>query len=305
MSCYRLQEKSMLTLYALLVAAVLTNVRAINADDSPNSQAVVFANSQIKPWGMQIDGAAQGLLIDIQHALSIETGLTHKVLLQPYSRVIHSVYSGDVDMAALFDARVDLSRAIKIAPIAESPVILVGKAGMTPLTSLDELTGKTVGHMRGSKYGPTFDEATHFTRVPINTMSQALSMLLRGRIDAMAGVDLTFFWAIQARGFKPTQFTPLLVISRPVVSLYMSKKSSRPELLPLYRTAMNQLSEKGIIEDIFGHNTEWHQMDGWSEPWQPKTEYKSESLRNTNPHHHQSPNYAQPPSPDTDAHRQY
>lgn len=303
MGYYRFQDKSMLALCALLIAAVVINARDLSADDSPDTKAVVFANSQIKPWGMQIDGAPQGLLIDIQYALSLETGLTHKVLLQPYSRVIHSVYSGDVDMAVLFDARVDLSQVIKIAPIAESPVILVGKAGMDPLTSLDELTGKTVGHMRGSKYGPVFDEATHFTRVPINAMSQALSMLLRGRIDAMAGVDLTFFWAIQARGFKPTQFTPLLVISRPVVSLYMSKKTSRPELLPLYKTAMNQLSEKGIIEDIFGHNTEWYQMDGWSEPWQPKTKNDIEYLRNINPHHHRSPDYDQPLSPDINAHR--
>jgi polar amino acid transport system substrate-binding protein len=264
MSCRLLTFKATFTLCLLLTTAALHS--------QPVSTApVIFANSLIKPWGMEVNGSAQGLLIDVQYALSLETGLEHQVQLQPYGRVIHSIYAGDVDMAALFDARTDLSRVIKIAAIAESPVIIVGRSGMQPLTSIDELSGKLVGHMRGSKYGPIFDDATHFRKIPINTMQQALAMLIRGRIDAMTGVDLTFYWAIQQKRFSPTNFTPLLEISRPTVSLYMSKKSSRLELIPTYRAAMQKLHRSGVIDEIFGHNTQWQQMDGWSAPWSPST----------------------------------
>jgi polar amino acid transport system substrate-binding protein len=173
-------------------------------------------------------------------------------------------------MAGLFDARVDLTRVIKIAPIVESPVLIVGKAGMKPISSIEELRGKVVGHMRGSKYGPVFDEATHFTKTPINTMSQGLAMLYRGRIDAMAGVDLTFYWAIKEKRFAPSDFVPLLVISKPVASLYMSKTSPHQDLIPRYRKAMQYLHDTGVIDEIFGHSTDWDQMDGWSAPWVPK-----------------------------------
>ena len=236
---------------------------------STSKAPVVFANSQIKPWGMNIEGIAQGLLIDTQYALSLETGLPHVVHLQPYARVIHSVYSGTVDMAMLFDTHVDHRRVIRVAEITQTRVIVVGPASSPAIKSLDELKGKRVGHMRGSKYGQQFDSATHFTRVPINTMFQALAMLRRGRIDAMAGVDVTFFWAIQQSNFNAEDFSQLLVVSRPTVSLYLSKQSTRQDLIPTYRDAVARLNEKGILKKIFGHSETWEKMEGWSAPWQP------------------------------------
>jgi len=255
------------TLLSILAVAPIQHAKAAEQGDrSP----VVFANSLIKPWGMSVDGSAQGLLVDVQYALGLETGLNQQLLLQPYARVIHSIYSGDVDMAGLFDARVDLSKVVKIAAITESSVLIVGKAGMQTISSIEGLRGKVVGHMRGSKYGPAFDDASHFTKIPINTMLQGLAMLYRGRIDAMAGVDLTFFWAIKQKQFSPSDFVPLLVVSKPVVSLYISKKSPHLDLIPRYRKAMQHLHDSGVIKEIFGHNTGWSQMNGWSAPWSPE-----------------------------------
>ncbi len=123
--------------------------------------------------------------------------------------------------------------------------------------------------MRGSKYGPIFDDADHFTRIPINTMSQALAMLKRGRIDAMAGVDQTFFWAMKQMQLSPNEFSELITISRPTISLYISQHSQHKPLTPLYRDALQRLKEKGIIDQIFGHSEDWNLMQGWSQPWQP------------------------------------
>jgi len=254
----------------LLSILAIAHAQLAEAAEQGDRSPVVFANSLIEPWGMTIDGSAQGLLVDVQYALGLETGLNQQLLLQPYSRVIHSIYSGEVDMAGLFDARVDLSKVIKIAAIAESSVIIVGKAGMKPISSMEALRGKVIGHMRGSKYGPAFDDASHFTKIPINTMVQGLAMLHRGRIDAMAGVDLTFFWAIKMKRFSPSDFVPLLVVSKPVVSLYISKKSPHLDLIPIYRKAMQHLHDSGVIKEVFGHNTGWSQMDGWSAPWSPE-----------------------------------
>jgi|GEM_PF-495013 len=255
------------TLLSILAVAPTQHAKAAERDDRSR---IVFANSLIKPWGMSVDGSAQGLLVDVQYALGLETGLEQQLILQPYARVIHSIYSGDVDMAGLFDARVDLSKVIKIAVITESSVTIVGKAGMQSISSIEELRGKLVGHMRGSKYGPAFDDASHFTKVPINTMLQGLAMLYRGRIDAMAGTDLTFFWAIKQKKFSPADFVPLLVISKPAVSLYISKKSPHLDLIPRYRKAMQNLHDTGVINEIFGHSTDWNKIDGWSAPWSPK-----------------------------------
>lgn len=236
---------------------------------SSGDTAIVFGNSQIKPWGMLINGVPQGLLVDVERALALETQRQHKLQLLPYARVIHSIYVGDVDMAGLFDARINHSKLIKVAPIIDTRVIIIGKAPAAPISDTSELNGLQVGYMRGSKYGPIFDDADHFTRIPINTMSQALAMLKRGRIDAMAGVDQTFFWAMKQMQLSPNEFSELITISRPTISLYISQHSQHKPLIPLYRDALQRLKEKGIIDQIFGHSEDWNLMQGWSQPWQP------------------------------------
>jgi polar amino acid transport system substrate-binding protein len=152
--------------------ALAVESKGLNQVTVDKPTPIIFGNSLIKPWGMQLGGLAQGLLVDLQCALSIETGFSHQVELQPYARVIQPLYYGDVDMAALFAANIDLSRVIKVAPIIEASVIIVGKAGTAPINSISELSGKLTGHMRGSKYGPSFDNASFFTKVPIDNMQQ-------------------------------------------------------------------------------------------------------------------------------------
>tara|TARA_B100000446_G_scaffold40601_2_gene36241 strand:- start:23682 stop:24509 length:828 start_codon:yes stop_codon:yes gene_type:complete len=236
---------------------------------STTESEIIFGNSQIKPWGMLIDGVPQGLLVDVERALALETHQIHKLQLLPYARVIHSIYVGDVDMAGLFDGRINHSKLIKVAPITNTRVIIIAKTPASTIDDIGELRGLLVGHMRGSKYGPIFDDADHFTKVPINSMSQALAMLKRGRIDAMAGVDQTFFWSMKQMQLSPDEFTELTTISRPTISLYMSQHSQHKALIPVYRNAMQRLKEKGIIEKIFGHSEDWNLMQGWSQPWQP------------------------------------
>ncbi len=254
---------------AMTLALTLSVACAPLAKAATTETEIIFGNSQIKPWGMLIDGVPQGLLVDLERALAVETQRQHKLKLLPYARVIHSIYVGDVDMAGLFDARIDHSKLIKIAPITDTRVIIIGRAPAPAISDISELNGLTVGHMRGSKYGAVFDDADQLSKIPINTMSQALAMLKRGRIDAMAGVDQTFFWAMKQMQFSPSEFSELITISRPTVSLYMSQHSRHKPLIPLYREALHRLKEKGIIDQIFGHSEDWNLMQGWSQPWQP------------------------------------
>ncbi|MGH1371406.1 MAG: substrate-binding periplasmic protein [Cellvibrionaceae bacterium] len=280
-------RRSIAYLLLLLLPPTISAANTSIVEPPQEKLPVTFANSRIKPWGMLVDGSPQGLLIDIQHALSLETQYEHQVFLQPYSRTIHSIYSGEVDMAILFDAKVDLSHATKVASIVESRAIIVGRAGISPLNTTEALQGQLVGHMRGSKYGPAFDETTHFKKVPINTMHQGLAMLSRGRIDAMTGIDLTFYWAIKQMQLSPQDFSPLITVSKTTTSLYISKKSPKAHLIPIYRNAMKVLQEKGIIEEIFSHSTDWNKMDGWSKPWQPKANRLQSSSELASPHHRQ------------------
>lgn len=236
-----------------------TTTTATVLDRSP----VRFATSTVKPWGMVNEGVPEGLLIELLQGLEAETGINATNVMLPYPRVIHALYGGEVDMAVLFDSPSALSTAIRVGHVVDTRVLVIGRAGAAPLTDVQALQGRLVGYIRGSRYGPSFDEARHFRKLPVNTMMQGLAMLVRNRLDAMTGTDQSFFWALKEMQLAPERLSLLTVVSGATGSLYMSKISPRQALIPVYREALLRLKARGVIGQIFSETHDWRAPAGW------------------------------------------
>lgn len=221
------------------------------------SPTITFASSSVEPWGIQSAGEDKGLLVSIIKALSQETGINAIVDLQPYPRVVHSLYGGRVDMAFLFDSPSTRDSAIRIGHLVESRMIVVGRAGSTELTSLADLKGKTVGVIRGSKYGADFDNATHFRLEPVSSMEQGLAMLMRHRTDVMVGTDQSVYWAMREMNVGAKRLSKLFVMGGTSGSLYISKTSKHQDLIPLYRKALEKLHKNGVMKKVFDSRYQW------------------------------------------------
>ncbi len=230
---------------------------------TPSAQPVRFATSTVRPWGMNIGGKEQGLLVNVFNALHRHTGIAASNQLQPYPRVIYSVYSGVVDLAVLFDSPSARENAIRVGHLVDTRVLIVARSGTKPIDSLEQLEGQLVGYIRGSKYGPSFDNATHFTRLAVNTMEQGLAMLIRNRLDAMAGTDQSFYWAMKQMRLGTPQLSKLLVVGGATGSLYMSKNSPRQDLIPVYQDALEALHKDGTLSEIFSESHEWGVPENW------------------------------------------
>tara|TARA_B100000446_G_scaffold76073_4_gene71974 strand:+ start:2015 stop:2824 length:810 start_codon:yes stop_codon:yes gene_type:complete len=220
-------------------------------------EPVRFATSTVKPWGIRTAAGDQGLLVAVIDEMVRITKVSVSNQLQPYPRVVHSVYSGFVDFAFLFDSPATEASAIRIGHLVDSKMIVVGRAGSQKLNSLDELSGKSVGFIRGSKYGSAFDDATHFDRVPVSSMEQGLAMLMRDRMDVMAGTDQAVYWSMRKMNVGARRLTKLYVLNGTSGSLYISKKSSRTDLIPVFREALLTLKENGTIDRIFQSDYQW------------------------------------------------
>jgi len=204
---------------------------------------VSFSISSIKPWGMNINGTNQGILIEFLHALERETGLPYRASLRPYARVFQDLYSGKTDMGFVFDSPDVIKRAIRIGTVMKTTVSIVGPAGSTPYRAMTDLKGLSVGVMRGSEYGQEFDSFKDYTEVRVNTIRQGVSMLLAGRLDAMVSTSHTLQWGMRTMNVDEGALTQLLVIQGPVVGLYLSRKSKRPQLEKIYREALERLND--------------------------------------------------------------
>lgn len=256
-------------LFALVSHAeetAVNNGRQIDSSESTsaNLPRPKFATSTVKPWGLiDENGQEDGLLVHFERELSLETGIAYEHYLQPYPRVLYSLTSGAVDFAVIFDSHAPKELAVRVGDVVTTEIIVVAKRGAKRHHSIEDLVGMQIGHIRGSKYGPLFDDATHFTRVPINRMRQGLAMLLNGRIEAMASTDQSLYWSMDKMEVDASRLTKVISIGETTGGLYMSNKSQRPDLLPIYRKALQRMEAKGTMARIF------YQQDAWASIKQP------------------------------------
>lgn len=243
--------------HLLLIFLLLSLPGWGQASQESTIQPVSFATSIIKPWGMEIDGEQKGLLIDTTRALFLETGIPYQNKLRPYTRVFHELISGYSEFALVFQSPKIDQQALYIGKVAQTRVIIVGLASMKKTLPLEQMAGFKIGHMRGSKYGPRFDEATHVTRHPVNSIAQGLAMLLRGRIDAMAAVDHTIYWGMSELDISAEDIMELTSIPGPTLALYMSKNTKQSHLLPIYQQAIEKLTADKVFESIYGNPQRW------------------------------------------------
>jgi len=250
-------------LFALVSHAAETNVKdgiqiVSSLSTSVDLPRPKFATSTIKPWGFMGDnGQEEGVLVQFERELGLETGIAYENYLQPYPRVLHSLTSGFVDFAVIFDDHQASELAVRIGDVVITEIIVVARRGEAVRHSIEDLAGMQIGYIRGSKYGPQFDSAEHFTRVPINKMRQGLAMLLNGRIEAMASTDQSLYWSMDEMGVDASRLTKVISIGETTGGLYMSKKSQRRDLLPIYRKALQRMEAKGTMARIFYHQDTW------------------------------------------------
>jgi polar amino acid transport system substrate-binding protein len=243
----------------LLIAAYQAEADVLSKQDN----TARFATSTVKPWGfMDEQGQQRGMLVEFTRHLSLEIGTKYHNYLQPYPRVIHSLGSGFVDFAVLLDGPLAEKSGIRVGGLFVTEVLLVAKSGVEPIASIELLSGMTVGHIRGSNYGDRFDRATHFKRIPINTMRQGLAMVLAGRIDAMASADYTLYHGMEKMGLESTQLSLLLVVREHTGGLYISRHSRLKHLMPVYRKAIERMRVQGVLARIFYKPRIWGSVNG-------------------------------------------
>ncbi len=217
-----------------------------------------FVSSTVKPWGyITSSGKPDGLLVRFVDELGRTAGLPYVNRLQPYPRVKHSLANGQADLAVLFSGPESERIGISLGAVVDTYIMLVGPAGRESIESLDEVQGKLVGYIRGSRYGPEFDNHEGIIKTPVNRMRQGLAMLLTGRLDAMASTDQTLFYTLRKMDVEVGRLSPLLVLGKTQGHLYLSRQTTNQHLAPIYRDALDQLRVSGKLDTLFYSEDRW------------------------------------------------
>jgi polar amino acid transport system substrate-binding protein len=225
---------------------------------------VKFVTTMIEPWGyMNSDGSPDGLLPRFAELLGQETGIPYTNQLQPYPRVKHSLKHGQADMAVMFVGPQSDTIGESLGAVVNTKIMIVAAQGAEPVQQLNELIGRRVGYIRGSRYGEAFDNHPDLQRIPINTMFQGIAMLLTGRLDAMASTEQSLSYTLQKMSVEKERVVPLIMLGETCGDLYISYQSVHGEHKEVYRQALRRLHENGSLENLF------YQHGRWQIEWSP------------------------------------
>ncbi len=212
---------------------------------------------------MNSDGSLGGLLPRFTELLSKEAGIPFTNQLQPYPRVKHTLSHGQADFAVMFVGPQSDKMGISLGEVVKTKIMVVAAKGAEPVQNLNELIGRRVGYIRGSRYGLAFDEHPDLNKIPINTMHQGVAMLLAGRMDAMVSTEQSLFYTLQKMSVEQGRLVPLIIIGETQGDLFMSRHSPHQALQETYRQALDRLREKGSLDSLF------YQHGRWQLEWSP------------------------------------
>ena len=131
-------------------------------------------------------GELDGMYHEIMMAIETESGLDLAVTLAPYNRMLQDLETGRADCSIFFTSQARKKKFTQVAEVVTRKVLAVSRAGLK-IGKLEDLYGKTVGHIRGAHYGERFDDNPNIKKRTLNSYQSGLEMLRSGRIDAFVG----------------------------------------------------------------------------------------------------------------------
>ncbi|WP_233999553.1 substrate-binding periplasmic protein [Pseudoalteromonas sp. T1lg22] len=160
------------------------------------ASTITVAIDHAPPYSSTHGAQAKGLLLDILTPIADELGLELKVVPCPFSRCVHMLEQGEVDiMGGLIRTKQREQGLTFVTPAymalhSSFRFYSLRDSGME-ITGYEALYGKRIAVMRGAAHFARFDKDREMIKVPVTSEQVALQMLLKGRVDLFIGVEET------------------------------------------------------------------------------------------------------------------
>ena len=194
------------------------------------------------------------MLVDVQRELFRRAGVPFRNEMKPYPRVIAEIESGQADVAVMFVSPEADRTGISLGQVVQERIVIVMRAAAPAIRRLNDLNGRYVGHVRGSRYGAAFDDHTGIIRVPVTDAEQGLRMLLAGRLDAMASTEHSLLYSLYNAGLNAADIRIALPLRQARADLYISRQAaSAPWRAALENALKAMQADKSLSAALYAH----------------------------------------------------
>lgn len=230
--------KNGLQLLAILMLAITAQA---SAEDRPLKTALF----DLAPW-TKIDGQpSQGIIPLLNTELLKELNEPVETVTVPYARMVRSLENGDIDFAIFFKSDASRKIADPLTVFYTMKTSLVGR-DILPERSTRKIR---IAHPRGVVFSAAFNEDQTYEKLLSNSHQHSVSLLMSGRVDAVAGPEQLILQLIDAAGSnQPYRVWHVININE--VTLQFSKRSSNRDSMSRIQAAAERLMESGKVEEL-------------------------------------------------------
>lgn len=206
-----------------------------------------------KPYAYETNGALSGLMPEWVETIFSKAGVAYEIKPATISRISSELKHGKTDVTILVRTPSILEIAECVGVVGRTKVIAVGRNG-TDLVTPQDLRDlqRPVGVLPGARYGGLFSDDDRIVKFKVSSYEQALKMLFRQRLGAVAGVDSGLYEAGRTLGYDVSSFGKPIVINELVGCLFVSKSSTHDfsEAVARLTEATAALFEDGVLTEI-------------------------------------------------------
>ncbi|WDE09707.1 substrate-binding periplasmic protein [Thalassomonas haliotis] len=169
----------------------------------------------------------------------------------PYARILHSLTTGQLDVALIFKNQSIKDSVQYIGPVARSQVIVVTKKNhrLKQYRDLQKLNGIAV--IRKAQFEPIFDRDSRLHKINVENYVQALHMFIAGRVDAVVGSREGLEYAMIQLDYDTGLLEDAFHLGHKSWWLHVSDKSPGQLLNPALQDAVNRFPHSDRLYDLF------------------------------------------------------
>ncbi len=216
---------------------------ALSAQEASLLQVRTIA---ISPYGIESEAQLSGIYFDLTNLLLNQAKIDREHYIYPYARIIHELKAGKTDLTIMFKYAELAPYVEYIFPLPPLKNVVVGRKEQ-PLYSINQLNGKTIAYLRGANFSDEIDKNIKINKYRVNDFSQAISMLEKGRVDAIIGPLEPIYSAAKRLNLSKSFFGQPLIVSERIPWLQLSKKSIHKGSITKLKKEISALIEQGEL----------------------------------------------------------
>lgn len=233
-------------LLSVALVVSLLGLMLVGTGCGKKEELVMATNAEFPPYEYHDGDAIVGIDAEIAQAIADEMGRTLVIEDMQFDSIIAAVTSGKADMGiAGMTITEDRLQSVDFStPYATAAQVIIVKDD-SPITSPDDLTGKTIGVQLGTTGDIYAEDIENATIEKYNKGFEAVQALVQGKLDAVIiDNEPAKVFVSQNDGIK------ILDEAYTYEEYAIAVKKGNTELLNQINAAIEKLQESGKLQEI-------------------------------------------------------